>query len=261
MTASLRSRAIKWSCGLILSLGAKLPALAANDAPFAETVPFLTLLLQNDAAGLAKGLHFEALGNLYIPDGHIIALDPLLMMGAEQGFAQTVAPGHYPVSVYWVEDKVWGKRNAFAKIKFSDGEVKSWHMAVNDGQDINKLKHGEFYGYGVGAGMGAFLSPEAFAAMNASMDKAQKEIPNYSNYYDDVLAKDLEITDPSRLLYAPPTDPEKNVAMFASGFGDGTYPSYFGLDATGRPVALVTTFLVVDQAAIPKDPKHPPAKK
>lgn len=237
----------KWCCGLALSFGLAQPVLAEIGSPFPETMSFLPLLLQDDAAALAKGLHREKLGDLNLPSGKIVALDPLVMMGNGQGFTQTVPPGRYQVSVYWFEDKDWGKRNAFATLTFSHDEVASWHMAGTEGQDVMQLKSGEFYGYDVDAGMGAFLSPEGFKALNDAMDKAQKEIANYSSYYDDVLAKPLDALNPSRLLYAPPTDPEKNVAMFASGFGDGSYPSYFGLDVAGKPVILMTTFFVVDQ--------------
>jgi Protein of unknown function (DUF4241) len=249
----MMSRFLTWCCGLALSFGLTQSVLAENGAPFPETMPFLPILLQDDAAALAKGLHREKLGDLNLPSGKIVALDPLVMMGNGQGFTQTVEPGRYEISVYWFDDKDWGKRNAFAALTFSHGEVSTWHMAVTEGQDVTKLKPDEFYGYGVDAGMGAFLSPEGFKALNDSMDKAQKEIANYTSYYDDVLAKPLDATNPSRLLYAPPTDPEKNLAMFASGFGDGSYPSYFGLDAAGKPVILVTTFFVVDQPPPPNE--------
>ncbi len=36
------------------------------------------------------------------------------------------------------------------------------------------------------------------------------------------------------------------VAAFSSGYGDGCYPSYFGLDEAGKPCALVTDFLVLE---------------
>jgi len=44
--------------------------------------------------------------------------------------------------------------------------------------------------------------------------------------------------------------------MFSSGFGDGFYASYFGLDASGEVVALVTDFAVVDWDARPRYAKN-----
>ncbi|PRS67378.1 hypothetical protein C6347_14900 [Bacillus sp. NMTD17] len=34
--------------------------------------------------------------------------------------------------------------------------------------------------------------------------------------------------------------------MFTTGFGDGMYPSFWGLDENGEPACLVTDFLIMD---------------
>jgi hypothetical protein len=36
------------------------------------------------------------------------------------------------------------------------------------------------------------------------------------------------------------------VIVFSSGWGDGSYPSYFGLDAEGTPLVLMTDFQILD---------------
>ena len=45
-----------------------------------------------------------------------------------------------------------------------------------------------------------------------------------------------------------------NIAAFSSGFGDGSYSSYWGLDAEGAPVRLVTSFDVLEEAMVPPRP-------
>ncbi|WP_317615143.1 MULTISPECIES: DUF4241 domain-containing protein [Bacillus] len=37
-----------------------------------------------------------------------------------------------------------------------------------------------------------------------------------------------------------------DIAMFTTGFGDGMYPSFWGLDENGEPACLVTDFLIMD---------------
>ncbi len=37
-----------------------------------------------------------------------------------------------------------------------------------------------------------------------------------------------------------------NVIGFSSGFGDGAYPSWFGLDAGGAPIVLLTDFAILE---------------
>jgi hypothetical protein len=46
-----------------------------------------------------------------------------------------------------------------------------------------------------------------------------------------------------------------SIAAFSSGYGDGYYASYFGLNATGAPAALVTDFGICDW------PRHPTDRK
>ena len=40
-----------------------------------------------------------------------------------------------------------------------------------------------------------------------------------------------------------------NVIGFSSGFGDGAYPSWFGLDANGDPLVLLTDFGILEVSA------------
>ncbi|MBL7241699.1 DUF4241 domain-containing protein [Bacillus altitudinis] len=37
-----------------------------------------------------------------------------------------------------------------------------------------------------------------------------------------------------------------DIAIFTTGFGDGMYPSFWGLDGNGKPTCLVTDFLIMD---------------
>ena len=218
-------------------------AAAKPSDPLPESLPFLAMLADDAAGLLTKGLHREELGKLNLPSGRVVALDPLVLAGDREGFTQSVPPGIYPVYVYWSEANDWGRRNAFAELRFSEGAVATWQIAAGAKQDPATLKPGEYFCYGVDAGMGGFMSPEAYDAFTAFIDSSAKSNPDF-NVYDDVLAKPLEQTTPNRLMYVLPGQEDKNIAMFASGFGDGCYPSYFGMAADGTPVKLVTTFLV-----------------
>ncbi|AZV53216.1 DUF4241 domain-containing protein [Bacillus sp. NMCC46] len=37
-----------------------------------------------------------------------------------------------------------------------------------------------------------------------------------------------------------------DIAMFTTGFGDGMYPSFWGIDQNGEPTCLVTDFFIMD---------------
>jgi hypothetical protein len=45
-------------------------------------------------------------------------------------------------------------------------------------------------------------------------------------------------------IYQPDPESTANCVAFMSGYGDGIYSSYWGLDASGAPVCLTTDFEV-----------------
>ena len=61
----------------------------------------------------------------------------------------------------------------------------------------------------------------------------------------------------SWLDWRPSKGCEENIICFSSGWGDGSYASYFGFDADGRPSALVTDFAVLFGKEAPPRPKAP----
>jgi hypothetical protein len=40
---------------------------------------------------------------------------------------------------------------------------------------------------------------------------------------------------------------DNNIVMFGSGFGDGVYPCYWGIDSSGEIVSLVVDLLVLSE--------------
>ena len=56
------------------------------------------------------------------------------------------------------------------------------------------------------------------------------------------------MTDPLTATVVVDDSTHANVVAFASGFGDGAYPSYAGFDRDGRIVAVLTDFGILDAA-------------
>ena len=91
----------------------------------------------------------------------------------------------------------------------------------------------------VDGGTAAITSAEGAAALRATFDRdeAQWERRN-EQLYDSLTAHDHHVT-----LFA--LDDDVDVALFASGVGDGRYPVYVGLDASGRPTRVVIDFYLL----------------
>lgn len=183
-----------------------------------------------------KAITFDAyeLGRLSLPSGRIVAADGFIMHGATP-FTRSVQPGSYPVALA-VALIGSDQRIAFAQIRFSDRRVAKWEMAVTPGEDPSRLKAGEVLAYGVDSGTGCFADPGAQEILSAPdagrlVEAATREMAKVYQHTGQWVVIDT---------------PKGSAAWFSSGWGDGQYASYFGLDDNGEPVLLVTDFQVID---------------
>lgn len=104
----------------------------------------------------------------------------------------------------------------------------------------------------VDAGLGGFFDYKTGIEYNKFLDKFHADNPD-GNIYDDFFAAEFKknaITPDDQTDYGnwinytfPNTD--LNITMFQSGYGDGVYPAYWGLDEQGDIVSLVIDFFVV----------------
>ena len=184
-----------------------------------------------------------AAGELVLPTGRLVAADVFFF--DEEPFARTVSAGRYPVSLLKTAEGAAFGYIAAAMIRFGPGDPVSWELALRDGQDPTKLRPGEFFGYGVDSGTGSFASPEAVAAVSSvvGFDDYSEEVHHGMFPSDDVgdwnHSVDVVVDEATGA----------NVIGFSSGFGDGAYPSWFGLDASGEPLLALTDFGILEAPA------------
>ncbi|MGL4967217.1 MAG: DUF4241 domain-containing protein [Inquilinus sp.] len=178
------------------------------------------------------------IGKLGVPSGRIVACDPFICDGAE-AFSRRVPAGKFPVQLAMAK-LPHDERVAFARILFADRPAVRWEMALRPGQTLQDLQPGYIHGYGVDTGTGAFMDAAtrtSYLAATADEAATMRLVDALNN-----------APSGSRAWLLRPYG-HANVAMFSSGWGDGFYASYFGLDSAGRVVALVTDFGVVEWRA------------
>lgn len=130
--------------------------------------------------------------------------------------ARTVAPGRYPV------DRVTGfGRNAAVRVRFSDAAPASWVPASLPGSG---------HVVGVDAGCICIADYVGYSAMTRREKAAA---------YDAFVAAPTPAAQEFVL-----TDADRGIA-FDSGYGDGSYPAYWGLDADGNTAQLVIDCMVL----------------
>jgi hypothetical protein len=194
------------------------------------------------------------IGDVNLPTGKIIVADPFFSL-EQRPFSRTVEADKYPVYIYMTEIDTLHHRVAYAKIKFRPEDASKWVLALTDdltNDELTDLGEDEFYGFPVESGLACFLDEETNTRFVAKMDELQEKNPE-SNYYDDVLSDEFREysgkNNFSRELgdwndHRPDAGSDNNVIMFASGWGDGYYPAYWGLNENGDTIELVIDFLI-----------------
>lgn len=182
----------------------------------------MTALL-GDGAVMAE----QELGMLDLPSGRLVAADPL---GEEAApFARTVTPGRYPVILHVVRDSEGEEVIAFAELRLNSALPVRYEMALTGEEDTSEpLEEDGFFGYEAEEGFGGFwdvsLSPR-----DAEVDAIE----------DSLVAS----FSPRRMAVLWNPAEGRSLAAFSCGFGDGAYPSFWGLDAEGVPCCLIVDFL------------------
>lgn len=200
--------------------------------------------------GAAIEFQVATVGDLVVRSGAIAASDALVVPD-HLPFAQPVPTGRFPVDVAIARFDNQDERIAFARITFSTTPAVAWQMATVAGQDTSALGGEEYFGYGVDSGTGCFMDPVAGQLLTRRMHADQQ----YFNTIIDGMARTYRHTR-SWTVVSPSPDHDENVICFSSGYGDGTYPSFFGFDEHGNVTALVTDFGVIDDSGEPVAPSE-----
>ncbi|WP_354490424.1 DUF4241 domain-containing protein [Mesorhizobium robiniae] len=227
-------RGIAW-----LGVAAAVPSLAtAAEWDPAQASSNLGLFALSEAQMAERKIIVTPIGELELPTGEIVACDPLTTETDWPALSRKVRPGHYPVSLFEAQGRV-----AVAVLRFRPGTPVRWELATLPDQDVATLKGDEIFGYPVDAGLGSFMDKTAMALLAARQDKLE-----YGDYYGEVLAAEFAPNQDRFAMHHPAAGNPLNIAIFWSGWGDGLYPSFWGLDATGEPLLLTTDFGVLENA-------------
>ena len=178
------------------------------------------------------------LQDLNLPSGRIVATDALL--GGGEPFARPVPPGRYPLGLI-VAQLGTDSRIALVVLRFTDRPAVKWNLAGVDGHDSATSKDDEKAGYGVDSGTGSLSDAGVHALIAEVMDAD-------GGFYDRVIAE-MKASYQSTRNWVHLESPNGSLAIFSSGFGDGRYASYFGLDSESNPAALVTDFKILKWSA------------
>lgn len=196
------------------------------------------------------------IGELNLPTGEILTCDPLVFLEYAKTFIQKVPIGKYPVKISVVPSEEYGDRYACVKVEFSKNKPVIYELGVTGAEeDMDEACEGEYYGFDVDAGMGCVLDKKTQGEYIKYWKKLEEE-EEADNPYDDIFENLLAESAKKYLKYQKEygdwanfniPDTELNILIFASGWGDGVYPTYFGYDKNGNICGLYIHFIDIER--------------
>ena len=195
------------------------------------------------------------IGAVHFPSGTIFACDPLVELEDTPPFIQTIPAGTYPVKICVVPSEKYGDRYACVKVEVSREKPVRYELGMTGKEDLDEeLDEDEYFGFGVDAGMGCVADIQTQAAFKTYWAKRLEEDPDIDPYNDlfcDLLEENAKACPKYQLSHGdwlnwtvPDTD--CNLPIFASGWGDGYYPVYFGYDTKGKVCAVYVRFIDIE---------------
>jgi len=183
------------------------------------------------------------LGTIELPSGQLAAGDGMQLDGGT--FAQTVPAGRYPLQVVVVRYVDDTERIAFAQVKFAERSATNWSNAVFEGDDAEPLAEDEMSGYEVESGLGSLFDARALRAYGQELTQS----PRLRGELEQVLLRNRR----PAWSWAWVRTPAGSGVLVSAGSGAGFYGSYWGKDASGAIVSLVTDFDLLDWAGLPEE--------
>ena len=195
------------------------------------------------------------IGAVHFPSGTIFACDPLVELEDTPPFIQTIPAGTYPVKICVVPSEKYGDRYACVKVEVSREKPVRYELGMTGKEDLDEeLDEDDYFGFGVDAGMGCVADIQTQAAFKTYWAKRLEEDPDIDPYNDlfcDLLEENAKACPKYQLSHGdwinwtvPDTD--CNLPIFASGWGDGYYPVYFGYDTKGKVCAVYVRFIDIE---------------
>lgn len=181
----------------------------------------------------------ENIGQLTINNHQILAFDPT-NNPSRLPFEKTVSNGNHDVFLYYHGS---GKV-ALAEIRFESSlsSIVRWEMANQSTESLSSLTQDELYGYTSESGLGAFTDVSG----KDLYYERKRLLQENESYYDHILSPLLEDNAGLWAEHQFSNQTEQNMLIFQTGWGEGEYASYWGLDCMGNPVCLVTDFSILD---------------
>lgn len=177
------------------------------------------------------------IGNLDFPNDKVIASDPAFISDAKP-YTKTIIPGSYPLAIFTAGEY---KTNALAKLTFSDKPADKWVLAYTS-DDARNILDGNITGIAVDTGQCCIVDEVTTHAYNRFVVEFTKNNPDADLWDQLIEPKTNNVGAKGRWSKISIPNSQHGFYMFHSGYGDGTYPAYWGMAKDGEVVSFIIDF-------------------
>ncbi|HVI47314.1 MAG TPA: DUF4241 domain-containing protein [Chitinophaga sp.] len=206
----------------------------------------------NEIAGVP--MRRFSVGEVSVPTGWILVRDPLAWLRRDdRPYLTQVPQGNFTVTIAAAIPDGDSPRYASVKVGFTGKRSVRQEEALLGIEDLSNLAEGEFFGFNVDAGLAAIADKQVRDAYCDFKDRFHQEHPE-GNIYDDYFAAlfdasyqqhpGMQRSGGDWISWTIPGTDYK-MPIFATGFGDGAYPVYYGYDDNDEICALFIHFIDV----------------
>ena len=201
-----------------------------------SAVDFNKYFEEKEIAGMA--LDVMNIGLCDLPSGKVIVADPLVYLDKNCTPYLVQAPaGSYQTEVCVVKQHDGDcARYAAVRLRFNQNRAVKFYEALIGSEDLENFEEGEYFGFNVDAGLGCICDAGINKIIAECFFKeSYKQNPQYQRDGGDWINWQVPGTD-------------YHVPFLQSGFGDGTYPVYWGFDENGKVCQLIVQFIDIELA-------------
>lgn len=219
------------------------------------TINFNAYFEQDEIGG--KSLTVIDIGVCDFPTGSVVASDPFEFFVDEERrpYLQKVPVGRYRAELCVVKsDGVDSDRYAAVRLRFTRERAVEFRMALTGEEDLSLLDDGGYFGFGVDAAMGAVYDKkvyDAYCKWYNGWNESHKDGDIYEACFEALFKENYRKHPEYQCAYGdwlnfqvPGTD--YHIPIFNTGFGDGVYPVYWGVDKNGDICQMVVHLIDIE---------------
>lgn len=203
-----------------------------------------------------KEITIIKMGEVHFPTGKILVRDPLVYLEdrKEEPYFQEVPKGVFQLETLAAKIEEGHFRYIATRIKFSDKKAKLYREALVGHENLDNLNKDSYFGFNVDAGLASVVDVVTRDQYCDFVEEWYRKNPD-KNIYDDYFAQEFKKSYELYPQYQRPDGDwinyqlegtDLSVPMIQSGFGDGTYPVYFGYDEEDNICELVIEYIFLE---------------